>query len=42
MNYDALKTDYDRDGFVVVRDFVTGDAPPSPVTFVVFWIVSIL
>ena len=26
MNYDALKTGYDRDGFVVVRDFVTGDA----------------
>jgi len=26
MNYDALKTDYDRDGFVVVRDFMTGDA----------------
>ncbi|MDP6450519.1 MAG: phytanoyl-CoA dioxygenase family protein [Lentisphaeria bacterium] len=26
MNYDALKTDYDSDGFVVVRDFVTGDA----------------
>ena len=26
MNCDALKTDYDRDGFVVVHDFVTGDA----------------